>query len=189
MQLEPPGDYPLANSRAAKMLAAALQRANEQRHLSLRQIGKLLNYKQAVVLSHMALGRAPIPIDRAEDLAEVLDLDKGTFLAAVVEQRHPEVDWSLLSGMASKGSDEAGDLAQDLEAIVGRPIYKLTPEHRKVMREVAADAQPARRWLTIHEVPAIAILRKHRPAIGEGGLSRADRRALELALTHTPKAS
>lgn len=178
-------DYPHAHSRAARLLSAGLQRASEDRDLSLRSVGKLLNYKQAVVLSHMALGRVPIPIDRAEDIAGVLDLDKSTFLAAVVEQRHPDVKWSLLSGVGSGSSDEAGTLAQDLEAIVGRSLSQLTPEHRMVLREVVTDKHPSRRWLTIHEVPAIEIVRKHRPALNELGLSRSDRLALEQALVGT----
>lgn len=182
MQPEPATDYPLAQTPAARMLAAGLQRASEERGLSLRTVGKLLNYRQAVVLSHMAMGRVPIPIDRAEDLAGVLGLDKKAFLAAVVEQRHPKVDWSLLSGVGAKQSGDAGALAQDLEAIVGRPIAQLTREHRKVMREVVADPHPERRWLTIHEVPAIETLRKHRRNLREGGLDQADRLALEQAL-------
>ena len=53
--------YAYADSDAARMLASGLQRASEERGLSIRQLGKLLKYKQAVVLSHMATGRVPIP--------------------------------------------------------------------------------------------------------------------------------
>lgn len=176
----------LANSRAAKMLAAGLRRASEERGLSMRQVAKLLNYKQAVVLSHMALGRVPIPIDRAEQFAEVLDLDKQAFLAAVVEQRHPEVDWSLLAAPPMH-SDATTNLAQDLHAIMGGNLSNLSAEHRRVIREVAADRHPAKRWLTVHEVPVIELVRRKRPNLGEAGLNEKDRAALETALVNVRK--
>ena len=172
----------LTTTRATKMLAAGLRHASEERGLSLRQIGKLLNYKQAVVLSHMALGRVPIPIDRAEDFAEVLQLDKSAFLAAVVDQRHPDVNWSLLSTAVPVGGNDADLLAQDLEAITGGSLAQLSSEQRKVLREVVADRHPARRWLTVHEVPVIEAIRKHRRDVGELGLGQIDRMALEAAL-------
>ena len=177
-------DYPLAKTRAATMLASGIQRASEERGLSTRKIGMLLNYKQAVVLSHMASGRVPIPIDRAEEFADVLQLDKTAFLAAVVEQRHPEVDWSLLASGASP-SDEAGTLAHDLEAIAGRSLAQLSVDQRRVLREVVAEQYPRRRWLSVHEIPVMALIREHRPAINELGMDSADRAALISALKGT----
>lgn len=56
--------YQWADTAAAKMLLSGLERARDQMGLSVRQLAKSLGYKQAVVLSHMATGRAPIPIDR-----------------------------------------------------------------------------------------------------------------------------
>lgn len=177
----------LANTAAAKMLAAGLRRASEERGLSLRKLGAMLNYKQAVVLSHMALGRAPIPLDRAEQLAEVLDMDKSTFLSAVLRQRHPEVDWSLISGSVPAPGDQAAALARDLESIAGRSLADLSPEQRSVIREVAADARPARRWLAVHELPVIDLIRQHRPSVREMGLDSEDRAAIEIALRGTAK--
>ena len=133
-------DYPFVQSRAATMLASGIQRASEERGLSTRKIGMLLNYKQAVVLSHMASGRVPIPIDRAEEFADVLQLDKTAFLAAVVEQRHPDVDWSLL-GNGPSLSDEAGTLAHDLEAIAGRSLAQLSIDQRRVFKALCADVR------------------------------------------------
>ena len=61
------GDYPLKETVATRMLAKALEDAARDRDLSQRQIARQLGYKGSVVLSHMALGRVPIPIDRVPD--------------------------------------------------------------------------------------------------------------------------
>jgi hypothetical protein len=172
--------YEYAKTTAAKMLSAGLQRAHDERSLSLRTIGKMLNYKQAVVLSHMALGRVPIPIDRAEDLAEVLDMDKAKFLTAVVEQRHPEVNWSLIA--TGPLTDQATPLAQELEAILGTGLDGLSAAQRAVMREVASDPRPRRRWLSVHEVPVMELVRAWRPQVVEEGLTATDRMILQETL-------
>lgn len=85
--------YPLAHTQASKMLGEAFERIREQKGLSQRQVAAMLGYKASVVLSHMASGRAPIPIGRAPELAQVLDLDPAEFLLAVLEQREPGVDF------------------------------------------------------------------------------------------------
>ena len=110
-------EYPLADTTAARMLSESLARAKAERGLSIRQIGKQMGYKTAVVLSHMALGRAPIPIDRAEDLADILQIEKASFLQAVVVQRHPNVSWHLLTD--GKQSSTNDSLAHELETVLG----------------------------------------------------------------------
>lgn len=172
-------DPKLADSQAARMLAAALARASSDRGLSLRKIGPMLGYKQAVVLSHMATGRVPIPIDRAEEMAIALEIDRKSFLEAVVKQRHPEVSWSLLSGEEANRTDE---LMHQLAASLGRPLTELNQEQRAVMREVAAEARPRRRWLTVHELTAIEALREARPDVGSRGLSGPDLVVIRSAL-------
>jgi len=143
--------YQWAETAAAKMMAAALERAKGERGLSVRQLAKQLDYKQATVLSHMANGKSPIPIDRAEDLANKLHMDEKSFLRAVIEQRHPEVTWSLLTGSLLQEASDS--LANQLEAILGKSLDHLNTEQRRVMREVAADPIPARRWGSVHALP------------------------------------
>lgn len=172
---------PFADTLASKMLAAALKRASDERAMSLRQIAKLLNYKQAVVLSHMSLGRVPIPIDRAEEIAEVLDLNKETFLRAVLEQRHPDVDWSLLRMGNDKAISSSG-IAHELEVILGAPLATLSLSHRRILREIVNDPRPERRWLTIQELPVVELVRAWRPTVREAGLSDEDRQILAQAL-------
>ena len=171
-------DPKLADSVAARMLNDALKRASEERGLSLRKVGSLLGYKQAVVLSHMTTGRVPIPIDRAEDIAKVLEIDPATFLQAVVKQRHPRVSWSLL-GNQDKGGDE---VVHELAVSLGKPLRELSQEQRAVLREVAAEERPRRRWLTVHELTAIDALRELRPAIGSEGLEASDLAEIREAL-------
>ncbi|MDC8755358.1 helix-turn-helix transcriptional regulator [Erythrobacter sp. sf7] len=178
----------LSETKAARMLAAGLRRVSEERGLSLRQLAKILNYKQAVVLSHMSLGRVPIPIDRAEELAEVLGLDKASFLRAVVEQRHPEVDWALL-GTSVEPEPQSSGLAEELQAIIGGSLQELTSGQRRVLREVAHDGRAERRWATVQELPTLELIRQWRPSFREAGLPETDRRALKamLAGSHDPQ--
>lgn len=173
-------NHPLADSAATVMLANAL--AQERRYgRSLRRLAVVLGYKQAVVLSHMATGRVPIPIDRAGDLAEVLEMDKAAFIKAVLRQRHPDVNWQEI--MASPGVDSTSDFVMNLEISAGGSLDELTSDHTMVMREVAAERQPARRWLSVHEIGAIELLRELRPDLSRQGLSASDREAVHAALS------
>ncbi|MBY6127682.1 hypothetical protein KUW15_03025 [Qipengyuania aquimaris] len=168
---------PFADTSAAKMLAAALKRASDERAMSLRQLAKILNYKQAVVLSHMSLGRVPIPIDRAEEIADVLDLKKETFLRAVLEQRHPDVDWSILLTGKGEAASTSG-LAEELEVILGAPLSSLSLSHRRILRDIVNDPRPERRWLTTQELPIVELIRSWRPNVREDGIAEKDRQKL-----------
>lgn len=179
-------EFPFRDTHAARMLSAGLQRAIAQRGVSLRQLGASLGYKQAVVLSHMASGRVPIPIDRTNDLAGILEMDRQSFLAAVLSQRHPGVDWSILTSGAAGLHQTA--LASELTD--GRPAEELAPGQRQVIREAAADSRADQRWLTPHEVPALRLLRDLRPAMVTHGLAHRDLDAIRGALrSRTPKVS
>jgi hypothetical protein len=158
-------EYNYKDTRAAQMLAEGLRRASSERGLSVRQLGKKLNYKQAVVLSHWATGRVPIPIDRAVEVAHEVGLPEREFLLAVLEQRHAEVDWKLITGFND-------DLIEDLEDIAGKPLATLSPEHQQVMKEVVAEARPQRRWLTLSEVPVIEAIREQVPHVRSDGIPR-----------------
>lgn len=139
----------------------------------------MLGYKQAVVLSHMTTGRVPIPIDRAEEIARVLEIDPKSFLQAVVKQRHPDVSWSLLS---DQGHHEGGEFIQELAVSFGGPLEDLNQEQRSVMREVAAEPRPRRRWLSVHELTPIEAIREIRPTVGSEGLRASEIAALRNAL-------
>jgi hypothetical protein len=158
-------DYEYKDTRAAQMLSEGLRRASAERGLSVRQLGKKLNYKQAVVLSHWATGRVPIPIDRAVEVAREVGLPEREFLIAVLEQRHKDVNWGLIT-------DFNDDLVEDLEAIAGKPLSALSPDHQQVMKEVVADVQPRRRWLTLSEVPVMDAIREQAPYVRSDGLPR-----------------
>ena len=161
--------YQWADTAAAKMLLSGLERARDQMGVSIRQLAKSLGYKQAVVLSHMAMGRAPIPIDRAEQIACALEIDPSKFLRAVLDQRHPEVSWKLIT--ADVGATETDNLAAQLEIILNAPLSSLNSEQRRVLREVAAERSPKRRWLSIHELPLIEAIRSQKGSARDSELS------------------
>ena len=169
--------FPFRDTTAALALSDGLRRLSRDKGTSLRQLARDLGLKQAVVLSHMASGRMPIPLDRAEQLADALDLDKQNFLFSVLEQRHNSTNWR--QELASPASDE---VVVELEAIAGHPLHRLSGEQIAVLREVAAEPRPRRRWLTIHEVTAVEHLRRLRPMLHVHGLSVTDMRSIENAL-------
>lgn len=165
------------------MLAFGLGRLAKERGVSQRQLAKKLGYKQAVVLSHMATGRAPIPLDRAGELAEALDLDKQRFLFAVLDQRHPEIQWREL---LHRNAGEASATVLELEAIAARPLDTLNDEQLRVMREVVADPKPSRRWLSIQEISIMNAVRRLRPKVETVGLTRGEIADIERALDENP---
>lgn len=85
-EIEP---YPLASTLAARMLTEAFERVWKENGVSQRQLAPRLGYRNSVPLSHMALGRIPIPVEKVSRLAHLLDLHEGELLLAVLDQRHP----------------------------------------------------------------------------------------------------
>jgi hypothetical protein len=150
------------------MLLRGFQHQKE-RGVSLRSIARRLGYKQAAVLSHMAHGRVAVPLERALDIAREVDLNPREFLAAAVSQRTPEAH-DLLSGSGF----EAFGLANELALIAGGSSSDLSDEQLSVMREVASDPRPRRRWLSVAELQAVTAIREARPDFRERGLSGSD---------------
>ena len=170
------GEYPFKNSEATKLMAAALEKASQDRKLTQREVAHNLGYKSVVVVSHMASGRAPIPIDRADDLARVLRLDRGAFLLAVLDQRFPHIDFkgvlakSLKMKPAQIADRKDSMVAQELADIAGSELDDLPNDVLNVLRSVVTDRKAARRWISPSEVPVIEQIRKHKP----DGLSPAE---------------
>ena len=154
-----PTHYPLAESDATKMLAAGLARAARETGATQREIASHLGYKTSVVLCHMALGRVPIPIERAADVARLLKMDRQAFLLATLQQRHPNVQFESLLGISLP---QTSAVAAELEVIAGIPLDKLTQDRVQVLREVVASADPARRWASPAELATLDTLRKNR---------------------------
>jgi hypothetical protein len=88
--------YPHAGTVATKMLAEAFHKIWNTRHLSQRQLAARLGYRSSVPLSHMAAGRVPIPISRVTDLSRALEIDEAALLLAVLEQRHPDIEFKRI---------------------------------------------------------------------------------------------
>lgn len=182
MQKSSDQTFPFVNSRAANMLREGIRRQAEQGR-SIRSLGKALNYKQAVVLSHMANGRVPVPLERAPDIARATGLDPSQFLAAAVAQRNPEAADLLGRQIAA---DRVGGIAFELAAIADAPLDALNEEQQAVLREVVADPRPRRRWLAVAELPAVLSLRQARPRMVHDGLSGADLERILDALLDAP---
>lgn len=174
--------FPYEDSRAARLLRHALAVIHREQGLSIRKLGVQLGYKQATVLSHMASGRVPIPLERAPDIARATGLDPAEFLASCVEQRSPEASF-LLSPSAH--STSSFSLAKELDLIAGHSIEQMSEGQKLVMREAASDLRASRRWLSVAELPVIELIRRLRPNASREGLSAADLRCIEACLKDT----
>lgn len=168
-------DYPYANSEATRLLSDAINRMTETKQGSLRQLAGKLNYKSAVVLSHMRTGRLPIPIDRAMEIAKITQLDGPTFLLAVLAQRYPDVNFSDAIGQPLGASHSAPQGAEamllaDLVKAAGKPISELSREQLGVIREVVAEAHPRRRWIGLNEASVVENIRRVYPEVSRDGL-------------------
>lgn len=150
--------FPFANSDATIMLRSALDRYTATPGKSLRKLGIDLGYKNAVILSHMSLGRVPIPLDRADEFARILDLNAAEFVAKVLLQRHPNAYQAL-------------QLAPTPSATHGFPIPPQTPEHERIALEVLRDFRPQQRWLSIQECLAVEKIRNAKPTFSTAGLT------------------
>jgi hypothetical protein len=173
-------DFPFKGTEATKMLKAGLERAANERGLSTRAAARELGYKATVVISHMATGRVPIPIDRAVEIAEVVGLDPRKFFMAVLEQRHPGSTEVLR--LPSQIGSSSNPFTAELELLAGSALGHLPEEHKRVLREVVSDRSPARRWLSIAELPTILLLRQLRPEISAQGMPQDDLAGIEAFL-------
>jgi len=99
-------------------------------------------------------------------------------LAAVVAQKVPGAE-----DLLAVGEEQTFGLAFDLTQIAGVTLDGLTVEQKAVLKEVAADPSPRRRWLSVAEIPFVTLVRKSRPNVQIEGLPERDavrlRRALE----------
>jgi hypothetical protein len=126
----------------------------------------------------MTLGRVPIPIDKAERIATALGLDPKAFLLAVLEQRHPDIDFQSLFNI----SYSSEPTVSRLEAIAGCSLDDLPADTISMLEEVIAARHPRRRWLAPSELQTMALIRDLRPNSAAEGLSDADRESIKKAL-------
>lgn len=178
---EADNDRPLAHTEATKMLAEAVA-VKQAQGLSQRDLALALGYKSGVIVSHMATGRAPIPIDRSKDISDLLDLDRNAFLLAVLEQRLPMLDFRSLIGNRPLVDEKDERLMKQFEIIAGRPLSTLPVDQLDLIRECLADREPRSRWLSLHELPIVALIRQLRPTFRSQGLTQAEQEKVQEAL-------
>ena len=181
MRAMPDNQFPHADTPAARALQSALNRAKVKNKTSLRALAKQLNYKQAAVLSHMANGRIPIPVERAEEIAIALDINPGAFMKMVLKQRYPKMSLSLDDAETNSFALQS----QFNHPSLGLELSSATPSQMRIIREVLRDTHASERWLFTHEVYYVKVIRKLRPDVITDGLSSDDLHRLSLALAQT----
>jgi len=172
-------DMPLAHTAATKMLAAGLERVRNEHGLTQREVALQLGYKSSVSLSHMALGRVPIPIEKAIGLADKLQLDRDKFLIAVLEQRYPEINFAELLGVRLVS---AGKIATRLELLAGHDLDDLSTETVSVLEDVVVAAHPRRRWLSYDDLALMELLRRKFSQLKDRSLGERELLQLEQCL-------
>lgn len=169
--------FPHADTTAARALQSALNRAKVKNKTSLRALAKQLNYKQAAVLSHMASGRIPIPVERAEEIAVALDINPSAFMKTVLKQRYPNMSLTVEQQVFDHHA-----LLSGLDTSLPPGLNKATPSQMRIIREVLRNDHASERWLSPHEVFFLSEIRKLRPGIIADGLSSDDLQQVRLAL-------
>lgn len=172
-------DYPFADTDAARILKSVLD-GRKAHGVSLRSLAKDMGYSPAV-LSHMANGRIGVPLEKATHIARTLRINERDFLAAVVAQRAPEALGLLGPSLASDF-----ELVAEIKVITGLDPDQLSDEQKSVIREIAADPHPRRRWLSVAELPAVALLRQWKPTFSDAGLSRLELNFIQAGLERGP---
>ncbi|OHD05596.1 helix-turn-helix domain-containing protein [Sphingopyxis sp. RIFCSPHIGHO2_12_FULL_65_19] len=175
-----PSIHPFAEDQATKMLDRALALTKEKSGKNLTEVASAIGISKAT-LSHMAVGRAPIPIDRAHDLANHLNMEPRTFVMAVLNQRHPEA-MAIVAGSELQSN---GKQDRQLDWVLSRPVAELSDDQVTIIREVARDARPRERWLSVSEVPTVNAIRRLRP----NGTTQDDFDGIEMALIANDVAS
>ena len=169
--------FPHAETDAARTLQSAINKAKVKNKTSLRTIAKTLNYRQAAVLSHMASGRIPIPVERAEKIAVALDINPSAFMKMVLKQRYPNMSLAVEQHVF-----EHHALLNGLDTSLPPGLNNATPSQMRIIREVLRDEHASERWLSPHEVFFVSEIRRLRPDIIADGLSSDDLQQVRLAL-------
>lgn len=178
--VEIPADtHPFIETRATRMVAAAIKEQQRRHGLSQRDLAKRIGYKTSVVLSHIAVGRVGVPLDRVMDFARVLEIDPVVFLIAALEQKHPDIDFR--SAMNIEVAPQS-PLKAKLEAIAGCTLDDLDPELKALLEEVVGAARPRRRWLTLGETQVIDMIRSRMAETNIADFDGVDLLLLESAL-------
>jgi hypothetical protein len=167
-------DFPFSASRASQMLREALTNYTAAHKGGLRALSDRLEMRPATLLSHMGNGRMAIPLDRADQLATVLGIDRAAFCLAVLEQRAPSAYHAIddATGVGSLGvciPTLARQALQILSASAesGEALIKL-------LRRGAGVASPLEHWVEGEELELIAAVRR----VVKGKLAPADRRTI-----------
>jgi transcriptional regulator with XRE-family HTH domain len=164
---------------ATKMMAAGLERLRIEEGLTQREVAVQLGYKTSVVVSHMASGRVPIPIERAAEIAGILKLDPQRFLLAALEQRFPTANIRDLFGVQLVSHGRVGSR---LALLAGGDLDDLPPDTVAVIDEVVTSANPRRRWLSIEELALVELLRRSFPELMKRSLRPDELAALENSM-------
>jgi transcriptional regulator with XRE-family HTH domain len=157
-------DYPFLDSEATRLVATAVRRLQHDEGLSQRELANKLGYKTSVVLSHICIGRVPVPLDKFADFAEVLGLEPRTLLLAILEQRFPEIDFRELLNISLA---DASALKAQIEAVAGSTLDEMDVDTKHLLLEVVGTARPRARWMALTEMYIIDSARRQ---LGDGGL-------------------
>jgi transcriptional regulator with XRE-family HTH domain len=132
------------------MLSAAISQL-QRRGSSQASVARGLGYS-SVALSHLATGRAQVPVERAGEIAKAVGLNEAAFTLAVLTQRFPSLD---IEAMVAEARDPITrempprSLIYELEALANKRLEELPEAKMKILREVVRDPSPQDRWVEL----------------------------------------
>ncbi|WP_298165292.1 hypothetical protein [Novosphingobium sp.] len=167
-------DLPFSHSRATLMLREALTTYTASHKGGLRALSAKLEMRPATVFSHMSNGRMAIPLDRADQLASVLGIDRAAFCLAVLEQRAPSAYYAIdeVTGLGSVGANIPASMRAVLQVLPAGSVKD--DELVELIRRAATSAHPLKHWIEGEEFELIADVRR----LSGGRLNAADRRRI-----------
>ena len=102
------------NSTHQGLIGSLIRESRVASNLSIKEVAQLVGYKNPNFLSVVERGKAPFPIQKWKEFADVLRIPREDFLAVVIEENYP----SMLEYIEFKSFEGEREIClfQDLKA-------------------------------------------------------------------------
>ncbi len=155
--------HPHAQTAAAALLRTALATYTAQHKGGLRALSVELGMRPPTVLSHMANGRMPIPLERAGQIADALHLDRLTFCLAVLAQRAPSIATIFHAELGLSQAD--APIAPTVKETIRRALQSPPSDGLiELLRRALQTPAPLEHWVDGEEFELLRAIRRETPS-------------------------
>lgn len=163
---------PHSDTEARFMLSDAIAARRRADKASLRMLAAEMEMSSAM-LSHMATGRIPIPVDGAAKLADALGISRSEFVKSVLKQRFPNA-MAILDDEADVGGNDGSEVTRARMMVTFYDGTPPTGDLALILDQVRTADDAQERWLTPSELPVVNMIRRLRPNFSKLGLTEVD---------------